>query len=63
MLLFGAAAAAGAAVIGAGTAVLVGQSADERLNRGYVAITKALVTMPRPDVPEGHQRHLVLVRE
>ena len=45
-LLFGAAAATGAAAIGATTAALLGQLAADRMERGYVAMTRALVTRP-----------------
>ena len=65
VLLFGAASATGAAVIGAATATLLGTRVDERLHRGYVAMAKAFFTMPsyRDDEqpPAGQRPALTVV--
>jgi hypothetical protein len=65
-LLFGAAAATGAAAIGATTAMLLGRQADERVHRACTAMARALVTMPRYEPheppPDGQRPGLVLVK-
>ena len=64
-LLFGAAAATGAAAIGAVTARLFAADADERHRRAYHAIAELALRMPPPgaDLPGCGQRpELVLIR-
>ena len=56
LLLWGAAVTTGAAAIGAATAMLFGQQADERHRRTYLALTRAFYTLPgyaAPEVPDG----------
>lgn len=66
-LVFGAAAAAGAAVVGSTAAALFGARADERHRRTYQAMSQVFFTAPRywePDEesPEGQRPELVLVK-
>jgi hypothetical protein len=63
VLLFGAAAATGAAAVGAATATLLGTRVDDRLERGYTAMAKAFFTMPLHQEPTAGQRpELVLIK-
>lgn len=63
VLLFGAATATGAAVIGATAAALFSIRADERHRRTYQAMSRAFFTVPRAqEPPEGQRPGLVLVR-
>lgn len=64
-LLFGAAAATGAAAIGAATAVLLGTCSADRIDRTYQAMARAFITMPSlQDAPVVQEpgRHLRPVR-
>ncbi len=61
MLLFGAAAATGAAAVGAATAVLLAECSADRTGRAYAAMSKMFFTMPL-DAPDGSRPALVLVR-
>jgi hypothetical protein len=62
-LLFGAAAATGAAAIGATTAMVFGRQADERVHRACTAMAAALITTPRHEPPpDSHRPGLVLVK-
>ena len=50
-ILFGAAAAAGAAAIGATTAVLLGTCSADRVDRTYRAMAQAFITRPLYEDP------------
>ena len=62
MLLFGAAAATGAAAVGAATATLLGTRVDDRLHRGYVAMANTFFTMPPLDSEDDQRPGLVLIK-
>lgn len=51
VLLFGAAASASAALIGATAATLCGQQADERHRQTYQALSRAFFTFPGYEAP------------
>ena len=64
VLVFGAASAAGAAVIGAGVATLLAERAADRVDRNYQALSRVFFRLARYGAaPDGHRPHLSLVRD
>ena len=61
-LLFGAAAATGAAAIGAATAVFLAECSADRIDRHSRAMMKAFFTMPRLDAPEPPRPRFEVLR-
>jgi len=53
VLLLGAAAATGAAAVGAATATLLGTCSADRIDRAYQAMARAFFTMPSLDGSPG----------
>jgi len=66
MLLWGAAVTTGAAAIGAVTAAVLGERAEARYDRRYVALCKALITRPSYEAqeaaPDGQRPVLELIK-